>query len=252
MDTNETKIYLAILIAAGILGVFLVFFVATMIRHHRRNRALYLEKLQAEIRTLENERKRIAADLHDDLGPLLSAVKMLIGNVDTTADEDRSTLDKANLHIDTILGQLHVISNNLMPQALIRKGLIVAVEELASERSDKGAMQIGFSVEKDVVVDPEQGIHLYRIIGEVIHNAEKHAQASRMDIKLQASGEKLLLSLKDNGKGFDSRNSEIAQRGLGLKNVVSRVETLKGSLYLDSGPEKGTLYTIEIPLKQSL
>src|SRR5580692_5652864 len=101
MDTNETKIYTAILIAAAILGIILVFFIITIIRHQRSNLILQKEKIQAEINTLENERKRIASDLHDDLGPLLSAVKLQINNVDLGNREDQEMIEKASMHIDS-------------------------------------------------------------------------------------------------------------------------------------------------------
>ncbi len=251
MDSNQTKIYIALLIAAGILGVFLIFFIVTIIRHQRKNQALQKEKTSAEITTLEKERGRIASDLHDDLGPVLSAVKLLINNVDLETEEDRLTLAKATQYIDTMLAQLRVISNNLMPQALIRKGLLVAVEEFVSERPQKGPMRILFHYPEGVSVSPEQGIHLYRIILEIIHNAEKHAEASEMKINLEQDTEKLVLVLKDNGRGFDTRDGLTTHRGLGLKNILSRVDTLKGAMYLDSGPRKGTEYTIEIPMMET-
>ena len=234
MDTNETKVYIALLIAAVILGIFLIFFIVTIIRHQQKNQALQKEKINAEIRTLEKERTRIASDLHDDLGPVLSAVKLLINNVDLDSEEDKLSLAKATQYIDSILAQLRTISNNLMPQALIHKGLVVALEEFISELS----------------IEPTEGIHLYRIIQEVIRNAEKHANASEMNISMHANDGKLVLVIKDNGKGFDTKDPETLHRGLGLKNILSRVDTLKGNMYLESGPRKGTEYTIEIPRTQ--
>jgi signal transduction histidine kinase len=251
MDTNETKIYIALLIAAGILSVFLIFFILTIIGHQRRHQILQKEKTNAEITTLEKERARIASDLHDDLGPVLSAVKLLINNVDLKSAEDTETLAKATHYIDTILAQLRTISNNLMPQALIRKGLLVAVEEFVSERPQKSKMRICFRFDERIQLAPAESIHLYRIILEIIHNAEKHAEATELKISLQADANKLMLELKDNGKGFDSRDSSVTQKGLGLKNILSRVDTLKGNMYLNSSPKKGTEYLIEIPLTES-
>jgi two-component system, NarL family, sensor kinase len=247
MDTHETKVYIAFLIAAGILGVFLIFFIATVISHQRRNQALHKEKINAEINTLEKERSRIASDLHDDLGPMLSAVKLLINNVDLVSADDKETLSKANDYIDGVLLQLRTISNDLVPQALGRKGLVVAVNEFISERNEKRTMQVRFQPSEDLTIPPSQGIHLYRIIHEVIHNADKHAKATTMLIGLDVRNEKLILSLQDNGCGFDTRDPVTTQKGLGLKNIMSRVETLKGNIYLKSGPGKGTEYTIEIP-----
>jgi signal transduction histidine kinase len=248
MDTQETKIYIAFLIAAAILGVFLIFFIVTIIQHQRKNQALQKEKINAEITTLEKERTRIASDLHDDLGPMLSTVKLLINNVDLDTIEDKLTLDKASEYIDSVLVQLRRISNDLVPQALSRKGLVVAVDEFIRELNDKRSMQIRFHAAADVFIRPDQGIHLYRIIHEVIHNAEKHAGAVTMEIRLENKNEKMILTLKDDGVGFDPKNAAIIQKGLGLKNITSRVETLKGNIYIDSAAGRGTGYTIEIPI----
>ena len=252
MDTHETKVYIAFLIAAAILGVFLVYFITTVISHQRRNQALHKEKINAEINTLEKERQRIASDLHDDLGPMLSAVKLLVNNMTLTTIDDQQTLSRANNYIDGMLVQLRTISNDLMPQALGRKGLVVAVDEFISELNEKRSMKVRFQSSEGLTVPPAQGIHLYRIIHEVIHNAHKHARASGMDICLENKTNQLILTMNDNGCGFDTKDTAKIQNGLGLKNIMSRVETLKGSVYLDSAPGKGTAYTIEIPSGQAI
>ncbi len=247
MDTHETKVYIAFLIAAGILGVFLIFFIATVISHQRRNQALHKEKLNAEITTQEKERARIASDLHDDLGPMLSTVKLLINNVDLVSNDDKQTLSKANDYIDGVLLQLRTISNDLVPHALGRKGLVVAVDEFISERNEKRCMQVLFKPADKLIVPTAQGIHLYRIMHEVIHNADKHAKAAGMEIYLENKSEQLILTMRDNGCGFDTKDASTVQKGLGLKNIMSRVESMKGNIYLRSAPGKGTEYTIEIP-----
>jgi len=247
MDTHETKVYIAVLIAVAVMGVFIIFFIATIIRHQRRNQALYKEKVNAEIRTMEKERSRISSDLHDDLGPMLSAVKLLISDLDISSDDDRETLGKANKYIDGVLLQLRTISNDLMPQSLGRKGLVVAVEEFISERNDKRKMRIRFHAAGDIVIRPDKAIHLYRIIHEVVHNADKHAMADRMEISLVQTTTQLILTMKDNGSGFDTKDVATVQKGLGLRNITSRVDALKGNIYIDSAPGRGTEYTIEIP-----
>jgi signal transduction histidine kinase len=251
MDTHETKIYIALLIVAVFLGIFLLFFIITILRHQRRNQELHKEKINAEINTMEKERTRIASDLHDDLGPMLSAVKLLINNLELITDEDKETLGRANDYIDGVLLQLRTISNNLVPQALSRKGLVVAVDEFISELNEKRPMHIDFKYSDNLSIPSSKGIHLWRIIHEVIHNADKHAKASLMKIQLEEKNEKLILSLHDNGCGFNSKDLTTVQKGLGLKNIISRVETLKGIIYIDSTPQRGTDYSIEIPMIQT-
>jgi two-component system, NarL family, sensor kinase len=246
MGTYEAKIYTSFLIGALIFGVFLIYFVVTIIRTQRRNQALQKEKTTAEIKALEKERGRMASDLHDDFGPMLSAVKLLINNIDLHNKEDADILAKANGYIDGMLDQLRRIANDLMPQILVRKGLYLAVDEYIWQLNDERAMQIIFKTSGSINLNPTQDIHLYRIIQEIIHNADKHARASQMNITIEQLENVLKLSVKDNGNGFDTKNVETTSRGLGLKNIMSRVDMLHGNIYINSSPGKGTEYIIEI------
>ena len=124
MDTQETKIYIAALIAAGVLGIILVYFIVTIIRQQRKTQKLHRDKIEAEILTLEKERGRIAADLHDDLGPILSAIKFKINSVDLHSEEDKKIMEKASTHVDETIRRIREISYDLMPNTLIRKGLV--------------------------------------------------------------------------------------------------------------------------------
>jgi signal transduction histidine kinase len=98
------------------LGVVLIYFIVTIVRHQRRNIRLYKSKILAEITTLEKERARIASDLHDELGPILSAVKFKINSLDIHNDEDQNLLDKSNKNIDEIIRRMREISNDLLPK----------------------------------------------------------------------------------------------------------------------------------------
>src|SRR5689334_5590064 len=123
MHTDEREIYFAILVLAIILGLISIFFIYTIIRHQRRILKIHREKIQAEVITLETERQRVSADLHDELGPLLSAVKLKINSLDVPPDE-LAVVKDAGKHIDHILERLREISVGLMPQALLKKGVI--------------------------------------------------------------------------------------------------------------------------------
>ena len=129
MDTPEKEYYNSIIIVVIIVGIVLLYFIITAIRYQRRSLRLHKERIQAEIDTLENERKRIAADLHDELGPLLSAVKLQINNLETTDPGDMQVVEKSSQYIDTIITKLREISNDLMPNTLLRKGLKNAIVE---------------------------------------------------------------------------------------------------------------------------
>ncbi len=246
MDPHETKIYNAILIAAGILGIIVVYFIITIIRNQRRHLKLQQANLLVEITTLENERKRIVADLHDELGPLLSVVKFQIMSLDTVDENDLLLIDKANANLDNILDRIRYICSQLMPQALIRKGLVMAISEFIGELDNKTPIQMSLKYET-VTIPANAEIHLYRMIQEIINNAIKHSEASKLDIHLFDNNNKLVISVKDNGKGFSTEKVKADSKGLGLKNILSRIDILHGDLYLSSDPMNGTSYTIEIP-----
>ncbi len=137
MDPNETKIYTAIMIAAGVLGIIVIYFIITIIRNQRRHIKMQQANLLVEMTTLENERKRIVTDLHDELGPLLSVVKFQIMGLETRAPEDLALIEKASNNVDDVLERIRAICNQLMPQALIRKGLIMAIKEFIADLDNK-------------------------------------------------------------------------------------------------------------------
>ena len=248
MDQKEANIYTGLLVAASILATIIAYFIVSILRHQRRNLQLHKEKIQAEIITLESERKRMASDLHDELGPVLSAVKMQINSVETS-DEDAEVIDKASKHIDGLLERIREISNNLMPTVLIRKGFPTALKEFAENITRTGKLNIEYNCSPDdLSVENKKEIHLFRIAQEVIHNAIKHSQASRMNILLHQKNGLLMLEIADNGKGFDPQKVAKLSGGHGLGNILSRVEILKGEMYVDSSIGKGVKYNIEIPV----
>ncbi|MBS1564483.1 MAG: sensor histidine kinase, partial [Bacteroidetes bacterium] len=218
------------------------------IRQQRRHLRLQQEKIQAEITTLENERRRIASDLHDDLGPLLSAVKLQIYSVEVPDPEDRELIERSGLYIDNILHRIREISNNLVPQALLRKGLVVALQEFIDNLTLAHPFDIRFTYAGEIALPGDREIHLYRIILEVIHNALKHSHASVLELHIQEEPHRLTVSIADNGSGFQYEVVQKIGGGLGLKKIQSRVDMLRGDLHIESQPGEGTQYRIAIPL----
>jgi len=248
MDSYETKIYIAILIGAAVLGIILLYFIITILKHQRRAVKFHEEKILAEITTLEKERSRIVADLHDELGPLLSTVRMQLNSLETPLQQDHILIEKASGYLDNVLMRIREISNDLMPQALSRKGLITALLESINELNENSGLQIQLVNSTPPEFSKDKEVHIYRIIQEIINNTIKHAGATKMIIEMEPSTSQLRLKISDNGCGFLLTAITSENTGLGLKNIMSRVDIMKGDVYLDTSPGKGTLYTIEIPL----
>lgn len=247
MHTHEEKFYTAVAVAAALLGVIIIYFIITMIRHQRRNVHLYKTRIKAEISTLEKERQRIASDLHDELGPLLSAVRIQINHLEQRNDEDIQIISFANKHIDDILARTREISYNLLPNTLVRKGLVKALDEYVNKLHDVHDLDILFHGD-EIRLEKEKEVNIYRIIQEIIHNTVKHAGATRLDIRLKRKGNILLLMTADNGNGFNYDEQVERNNGLGLINLQSRTEVLNAKFSYESEPGTGTKYIFEIPL----
>lgn len=250
MNPYETNLYHAILITAVVIGSIIIFFIVSITAQQRKNLALQRLNILAEISALEKERGRIAHDLHDELGPLLSAVKMKINSFELTDQEDKVQMDKTNKHIDDVLKRIREISFDLMPSSLLRKGLVTALKEFVDYLGNHNKVTFTFNAQSEVLLDDEKSINVYRIVQEATHNAIKHAAATQIDIETRTDAKKLFLTIKDNGKGFDHKRQVVESTGFGLRGLLSRTEMMGGQMYLDSKPGSGTIYNFEIPLSR--
>jgi signal transduction histidine kinase len=244
----ENKILYITVLLSLIIAVIIIYFFASIIRYHRRYRKLQREKIFAEITIRENERKRIANDLHDSLGPLLSAVKLNISSVEIDHPTDKEILDKTSGYLDEIIGSMRRISHDLLPNTLERKGLLEAIREFINQVGGKHSLNIQLYVVKEISVPKEKEIHIFRMIQEIVHNTLKHARAQNLQIGFSEENGNLLCLTKDDGRGFDKEKVLASSQGLGLRSLESRCEILNGVLSLDSMPGAGTNYFIKIPV----
>jgi len=202
----ENIVYTTVLVSL-IIAIIIVYFFVSIIRYHRRYMKLQREKIFAEITIRENERKRIAGDLHDSLGPLLSAVKLNISSVDIEVPADREILEKTAGYLDEIIGSMRRISHDLLPSTLERKGLLEAVREFIQQVKNKQSVDIQLYIVKEIRVPKDKEIHIFRMVQEIVHNTIKHAQARNLQIGFSEENGYLLCLTKDDGKGFDREKS---------------------------------------------
>jgi signal transduction histidine kinase len=247
MDPEETKIYSAILISCVLLGIIIIFFFASIIRQQRSNLELHRRNILAEITTLEKERSRMAHDLHDELAPMLAAVKLKINSFDLHDESDQDEMVKTNDHIDSLLKRIREITFDLMPNSLLRKGLVGAAHEFIKMISRNSAIEIRFKSEPIRNLSEQKTVNLYRILQEVVHNTVKHSGASVLQVSIRSEKDKIILSTSDNGRGFDYDKLMHEDRGIGLRSLKSRVEIMNGELFIESKKGKGTSYIFQIP-----
>jgi two-component system NarL family sensor kinase len=246
MDTKETTTYNAVLIAAVVIGTIILYFILSIIRQQRKHRLLYKATIEAEITTLEKERLRLAADLHDELGPTLSAAKLKLSNIDDLPPDDEKMRTEAMQHIDNILQQVRSIANDLMPNTLLRNGPVAAIEEYINRTAANDQLNIELYAVNFPVLPQNAQVHIYRIMQELIHNTVKHARAKRLVIELNTNNNMLVMSTADNGIGF--RQESTPGTSMGLNNLRSRTEMLGGEMFIKTKPGKGTMFTFHIPL----
>ncbi len=252
MDSQEKELYTAILIATLIIAAILLYFIFSIIWFQKKYRSLSKAKISAEITTLENERRRIASDLHDDVGPLLSAVKIQINHLDGQNEAEAALIRKSSKYIDDIIKRMREISNDLLPNVLIRKGLAAAIQDFLGKMNDSASLKITFTCPQEHRVPTQVEVNVYRIVQEIVHNTVKHAEASHLQIQLVIDEHMLRLASEDNGKGFDYKEMIAKNGGLGLLNLQSRAEVMGGEFDFTTEKGKGTRYLFEIPLKQSV
>lgn len=204
-----------------------------------------LSNFSAMLEGQEQERKRVAGELHDGLGGYLSGIKIRLSHA-LMENKEREQLPSVLSQLDDSITELRRIARNLMPETLLRYDLVTALKEFC-RGMEGGPAKIAFQAYGVGDDDMPQTTRMmfYRIVQELLTNAVKHANASRILVQLIQNGSKLSLTVEDNGSGFDP-DSKIHGAGLGLSTVKSRVEYLKGHLELLSEHGTGTTVNIDI------
>jgi len=206
------------------------------------------------IETEERERKRFSEDLHDELGALLSTIKIYINTLNNDQIEQgkkKDMIEFTNELIDKTIQSAKNIANNLSPGIIKRFGLIPALESFCANIQTSKELKINFSAGQfNHKISQDNEISIYRILIELIHNTIKHANANNIDIVLLSIGKKLTIHYKDNGKGFDFEKTinDKKSKGLGLHNIITRIKTLNGTFSLENQDKKGFCFKIDFLL----
>lgn len=203
----------------------------------------------------EEERKRIAQEIHDDFGQLLIALKIFLVNntMDLTGKypEIKTLSDGLKAKINDIIEKARNLSHGLVPPNLKYTGLTRAIEDLTQAVCSGGQLSIKFIHRNLKNVDFEAtDIIFYRIVQEALTNIIKHAQARHVDIYIRFRSGKVHLTIKDDGKGFDLKELGKARKGLGLSLMRERARLAGGSLHIRSSMGAGTQLHITVPVKE--
>lgn len=238
-----------ILLASIVITILVSFFVVSIVRQHRRFVRIQQGRMRNEISLLEKERKRMAHDLHDDMGPQLSAVKMQLACLESVAENEQYLLHKASRSIDQIIDTMRAVSFNLLPSSFQRKGLVPALRELMASKISVCNMEMVLEADEAIPLANDQQLHLYRIAQELLHNSIKHSGANKFRILLKVEKNTVIFLLEDDGKGFNRNKTMQTASGLGLKSIESRAQILGAQMLTESAPGRGCCYYFEIPIR---
>jgi two-component system NarL family sensor kinase len=200
------------------------------------------ELIKSIISTQENERKRIAQDLHDDISSKLNVINLnanLLKDGELSPEEYLIVNDSILEATEKTLKSARRIAHNLLPPILEKFGLKDAIEELADSFNNSRKISVKYDLEyPKKYLKSEKELHFFRIVQELINNSVRHGKAKNSIIEIACKFNNLIFTYSDDGVGFDIKHSK-HKKGLGLKNIESRVAMLKGHYIIESEPNKG-------------
>lgn len=246
---NELYIWLdavaSLCIAVGVLYAHKLF---TYIGHLDHQRKLTNKRiLTAVLRTEEKFRSRYSRELHDGMGPLLSSAKMSMSVLAKRAEdeENRELIASTSAVIDEAIRSLREISNNLSPQVLNDFGLVRGITNFINKNPQLRTIEMRFDTNlRKERFDHDIEVILYRVICELINNSLKHSGCTKIELDLQLVYDRIYLTYSDNGRGFDTQ--AVADYGMGMSNLTSRIHSLGGTIEITSQPNKGMAASIVV------
>jgi two-component system, NarL family, sensor kinase len=240
-----------------VLGLLLAYFIHT--RNKLKQKAAMTEALfkqeqkatEAVIKAEEKERQRIAKDLHDGVGQMMSAAKMnlsaIVNELNFKNHEQQISFERILNLVDDSCREVRSVSHQMMPNLLLKSGLGKAVADFI-DKIDRKVLKVNLHTEGlNERLDENTEIVLYRVLQESVNNVIKHSGATHLDLSILKDQEGISATIEDNGKGFSIAGLS-EDSGMGLKNMKARVEYVKGSIEFHSSPGNGTLVAIHIPL----
>ena len=208
-----------------------------------------LTATEAVLKGEEQERTRLAKDLHDGLGGMLSGIKYSLntmkGNLVMTPDNAQA-FERSMDMLDSSIKEMRRVAHNMMPEALVNFGLDTALKDFCNDINQSGALKLSYQSIglKDTVIEQTTAIAIFRIVQELLNNTMKHSAATNAIVQVSKMDDLLSVTVEDDGKGFDASILE-KSKGIGWENIKNRVEFLKGKLDVNSQSGKGTSVHIE-------
>jgi len=244
---------LVVVILITCLFFFVILYQRKMLRNQVTLREMHDvqqgELLKAVVETQEAERKRLAEDLHDSVGQVLSAIKLNLHRLNKAIETEKPTytlIGDTRRLTDECIQEIRNIIHNVLPPVLTDFGFIDALQALCEKNEAQSNISVKLTNDiNGARFSPKVELALYRIAQEVMGNAIKHSAATAIQVNLTREDNMLVLNIADNGIGFDMKN---VKHGFGLKNLQSRVQLINGTIDFYTKPNHGTLINIKVPV----
>ena len=221
-----------------------------IVRDVTAERSKELSVMNAVLQGQEQERKRLGAELHDGIGQVLSAIALQVSQIrEEILEEDVNTiitdLTSLNQNLQEAIREVRNISHDLMPEVLESFGLKEAINQICTNLQDRSGINVMFDyVDLEERYSQQVEVNLFRVAQELLNNIQKHASCSKVFVSLIDYGDSVNFTVEDDGVGF---NIEEASDGIGLSNVISRINSISGQIDIESSENSGTLVNIDVP-----
>ncbi len=249
LENQQQKSLLIIVVLISLLGFSSIVYSFVLRKKNKELLAKNLEIQEALLQGQTIERKRVASELHDNVGSLLSAVRvsLLTLNSEKLPNHDQKVYAQIQEMVENACREVRLISHNLLPEELEKYGLEVALEKMVERLNFSTPIEFTLNIKglKEHYLDRKTAFHLYSICLELINNILKHSEATDAAMTFRKKDDSLELFVRDNGKGLQNY-----MKGKGLTSVEERVEAMNGMLNIESEIAAGTRTHISVPITQ--
>ncbi len=261
MHQQQADLYNAILLSALVFFLIAAGLVFLVFTYNKRRKIHAIEKeslkktyetilLKTQIEVQEQTMQTIASNLHDNIGQLLSLTNLTLSSVNIDDKEKASKkIDSSTELVNKSIKELRELAKLLQGEKLLEKGIGFALEQEVDWLKKSEIYQINFTnkLKEHIEISPEKDLIILRLFQEIVNNIIKHAQATEITISLIQQQENLLISIEENGVGFNYQDVSKNSSGLGLHTIEKRVKLINGTFQVDSSIGKGTQITLIIP-----
>lgn len=244
------------LLLAIAIVVFVLFYQKRMLQEQVKRQLMEADfqkkMLQAALESQENERRRLAADLHDSIGAMLSTIKVGLSTLGRKEDISSSGLVHTKQMLDDTIESVRAISKDLMPSTLEKFGLGQAIKEMCERVTSTAQLTVHYEEEGQILsLDKRKEVMVFRIVQELLNNAIKHSNATRINVEATWN-HGLSISVEDNGKGFEyeqQRDDNGKSKGLGLFNIENRARLLGAKVMFEKPLQGGSKILLKLPIE---